>query len=64
MPIKQTVRYNRDGMVASPIADEISVQVLRMAHERVLSRYTIGGTSFPTAEDVLAEAKLLLEFFK
>lgn len=61
MPIKQQMRYDRSGNLVKVLPDEVKVQVLRMAHERVLARSQAGV--IPPAEEVLQEAALLLAYF-
>lgn len=62
MPIRQKMRYDRNGNVIPMLPDEIKVQVLQIAHERVLAQSKDSPLS-STAEDVMKEAEALLTFF-
>lgn len=69
MPITNPKKYDRNSYIPNQIPANIRVEMLRVASEYLQAKYSAdlaagNSATFPTTEQIMEEAKLLIPFFE
>lgn len=69
MPITTPKKYDRTSYVPNQIPGNIRIEMLRVAREHLQAKYDAdlaagNNPTFPSAEEVMTEAKKLVPFFE
>ena len=69
MAITVPKKYDRTSYVPNQIPGNIRIEMLRVAREHLQAKYEAGvaageNPAFPTAEEIMDEAKTLVPFFE